>query len=81
MISQDPRKPILPVSGWRPFPGYDIPEVFNHGNIFHYVVETMPYITIDGKIVTVNELECDDDGNFWVSRFSFAFKIKEVYLD
>ena len=41
----------------------------------------MPYITIDGKIVTVNELECDDDGNFWVSRFSFAFKIKEVYLD
>jgi len=60
-------KPILPVTGWRAFPGYDIPAMFNNGHIYHYVVDTMPRINIHGKLVTVAELECNEDGDFWVS--------------
>jgi len=70
----------LPVTGWRSFPGYDIPSTFNKGDIFHYIVETMPAITICGKeVTTVSRQECDEDGSFFVTT-SYPIDHQEVFL-
>ena len=40
--SSHPR-PIMPITGWKPFQSCPIPTPFNHGHIFHYLVESIRF--------------------------------------
>ena len=33
--------PAVPASGWRSFPSYDIPVLFNYGHIYYYALESI----------------------------------------
>ncbi|KAK3932703.1 Metabotropic glutamate receptor-like protein B [Frankliniella fusca] len=37
-------KKCYPITGWKPFPGFDIPQMFNEGHIYHYIVESVPRV-------------------------------------
>ncbi|KAK3919042.1 Transportin-1 [Frankliniella fusca] len=39
-----PKKETLPITGWRPFPGFKIPTMFNEGHIYHWIVESVPRV-------------------------------------
>lgn len=45
--------PDIPSKGWRDFPSYNIPQLFNYGHIHYYVLES---------IRKVNASEDDDEG-------------------
>ncbi|CAH3175503.1 unnamed protein product, partial [Porites lobata] len=45
--------PDIPSKGWRDFPSYNIPQLFNYGHIHYYVLES---------IRNVNANEDDDEG-------------------
>ena len=45
--------PDIPSKGWRDFPSYNIPQLFNYGHIHYYVLES---------IRNVNASEDDDEG-------------------
>ena len=39
--------PILPISGWKQFPLCTIPEHFNYGHIYHYLVDSVANFNLD----------------------------------
>ena len=41
-VSSHPQ-PIMPITGWKPFQSCAIPTLFNHGHIFHYLVESIRF--------------------------------------
>ena len=44
------------MSGWRHFPGYDIPPFFNEGQVVSYMVERMPKIqSVYGKKIILKK--------------------------
>ena len=52
---------VFPNCGWETFPSRDIPENFNFGSVFHYLVETMPEYTGDECVVIDSDSEGDSD--------------------
>lgn len=63
------KKYPLPITGWRHFPGYNVPNSFSEGQVYHYLVETVPDIVVDGRILSVaNEDDGTDDEDFQVLK-------------
>ena len=57
--------PAVPASGWRSFPSYDIPVLFNYGHIYYYALESIRTVQLDPSldvrdedINKENEMEC-----------------------
>lgn len=50
--------PILPISGWKTFPSSAIPEHFNYGHIYHYLVDSVANFNLD--LLDDGEDELDD---------------------
>ncbi|KAL5022777.1 hypothetical protein ScPMuIL_001932 [Solemya velum] len=40
---------ILPITGWEPFHPDKLPQLFNYGNIFHWLVESLPNLSVEEK--------------------------------
>ena len=38
-IKTVPDVPLIPKSGWKPFPSQDLPSLFNYGHVYHYVYQ------------------------------------------
>lgn len=36
--------PVIPKTGWRAFPSQDIPSLFNYGHVYHYALESLPFV-------------------------------------
>lgn len=53
--------PILP-GHWKAFPGRDIPELFNEGHIYHYLVESLPQVEVLGALVRKFLQMCEGPG-------------------
>lgn len=49
----------FPSEGWRTFPSVGIPRMFNYGNIYHHLVESMPLYWNEDEVEMDSEDESD----------------------
>lgn len=60
------RVPLLPITGWKPFPSVTIPENFNTGHMYHHIVESVENVNISLSFnhaqSDVDDSEAEDDG-------------------
>lgn len=50
--------PLLPITCWRAFPNSGIPNVFNYGHIYHYIVESVQGVEQDDSDCDDSTLDC-----------------------
>ncbi|KAK3921446.1 putative malonic semialdehyde reductase RutE, partial [Frankliniella fusca] len=55
------RRPHLPITGWENFPGHEIPIMFNEGDVYHWIVESVPQVLPDLLNIEVEEEAPPDD--------------------
>ena len=58
----------LPTAGWQKFPGASVPETFNKGHVYHYLVEMLQ--TID---------DVDDDSDIDTDSTADTFTSKPLH--
>lgn len=52
--------PYVRIQGWKKFPSVSIPEHFNHGYIYYYLVESVASVECDSNS---SDDACQDDAN------------------
>ena len=58
-VHPDNQAPLVPISGWKTFPGSPVPKHFNYGHIYHYLVESLSAYDLTGD----NSSDPDEDKN------------------
>ena len=53
-----------PSDGWTAFPSVDIPEMFNYGNSYHYLIESIAEFGITYDYDSDKEIDSDDDSGY-----------------
>ncbi|XP_013419437.1 uncharacterized protein LOC106180092 [Lingula anatina] len=47
LVERSANKPIPPVTGWKPLVATSLPAQYNYGNVYHWLVESMPSLPGD----------------------------------
>ena len=59
-----------PSDGWTAFPSVDIPEMFNYGNLYHYLIESIAEFGITYDYDSDKEIDSDDDSGYTTTEKS-----------